>query len=126
MSKQVLVVNHNTGLLSLVQIMLEQAGYIALKASSIPMAWKLLEAQQPHLVILDINMPEQDSIALCKQIRSQSGMKHVPVLVLADRYDRQGVTESLQAGANDFLYKPILHHDLIDKAHLLLSQANGH
>lgn len=127
MGEQVLIVNHNTGLLSLVQIMLEKAGFIALKASNIAIAWKMLESQQPEMVILDINMPEQDSVALCKQIRSSSNIKHVPVLILAERYDRHGVSEGLQAGANDFLYKPILHHDLIDKTHLLLANSNnGH
>ena len=79
------------------------------------------------MVILDINMPEQDSVALCKQIRSSPNIKHVPVLILAERYDRHGINEGIQAGANDFLYKPILHHDLIDKTHLLLAQSNnGH
>jgi DNA-binding response OmpR family regulator len=120
MGEQVLVINHNTGLLSLVQIMLEKAGYIVLKATSVSMACKLLETQEPQMVILDINMPEQDSLALCKHIRSQSGMGNIPILILAERYDRHGVTEGLEAGASDYLYKPILHHDLIDKTRLLV------
>ncbi len=124
MGEQVLVINHNTGLLSLVQIMLEKAGYAVLKASSIHMAWKLLETQEPQMIILDTHMPEEDSTALCRQIRAGSGMEHVPILILAERYDQHGVAEGLEAGADDYLYKPILHHDLIDKIHSLLKH-NG-
>ena len=69
-------------------------------------------------MILDVMMPEMSGIELCKVIR-EKGIT-VPILILSARGDAQAVMHSLEAGATDYLPKPILHHDLVAKVRQML------
>lgn len=115
-----MVVDDEVGALTLIKIMLERGGFEVLKAQDAYTALDLLESNQPELIILDVMMPGMDGIELCKRIRGRSETEHTPVLILSARGDPESVEEGLSAGANDYLSKPILHHDLITKVRELL------
>lgn len=60
-----------------------------------------------HLVILDLGLPEMDGFELCRRIRSLEWGKHSMVLVITARDSLQDVQAALEAGADDYLNKPI-------------------
>lgn len=115
MSKRILVVDDEVGALTLIGIMLERGGFDVLKARDAYTALDLLKNETPDLMILDVMMPGMDGIELCRQIRATPANKKTPVLILSARGDPESVREGMEAGANDYLSKPILHHDLITK-----------
>ncbi len=118
--KQILVVDDEIGALTLIGIMLERGGFNVIKAKDANAALAELEKAVPDLIILDVMMPGMDGIELCRVIRSRPDTKDVPVLILSARGDAESVMRGMDAGANDYLPKPILHHDLVDKVRKML------
>ncbi len=123
MPKQVMVVDDETGALTLIGIMLERGGFEVLKARDAYTALDLLKEQTPDLIILDVMMPGMNGIELCRRIRATPQTSEVPVLILSARGDQESIEEGLDAGANDYLSKPILHHDLITKLRDMLNNS---
>lgn len=118
--KRILVVDDEIGALTLIGIMLERGGFNVLKAKDANAALTVLDKETPDLIILDVMMPGMDGIELCRVIRERSETRAVPVLILSARGDAESVMRGMDAGANDYLPKPILHHDLVDKVRKML------
>jgi DNA-binding response OmpR family regulator len=123
MKQQVLVVDDEIGALTLIGIMLERGGFSVQKAKDARMALAALDEGTPDLIILDVMMPEIDGIELCQMIRQREDTRNIPVLILSARGDAESIMRGLEAGANDYLPKPILHHDLVSKVKLILDEA---
>lgn len=120
MKKRILVVDDEVGALTLIGIMLERGGFSVLKAKDAVDALAVLDQNLPDLIILDVMMPGMDGITLCRTIRQQREMKTIPILILSARNDADSVMRGMDAGANDYLPKPILHHDLVSKVRQML------
>ncbi|MDQ7026474.1 MAG: response regulator [Anaerolineae bacterium] len=123
MKKNVLVVDDEIGALTLIGIMLERGGFNVLKAKDADAALATLDQSTPDLIILDVMMPGTDGIELCGIIRRRADTSSIPVLILSARGDADSVMRGMEAGANDYLPKPILHHDLVTKVRTILAQA---
>jgi DNA-binding response OmpR family regulator len=123
MKKQVLVVDDEIGALTLIGIMLERGGFSVLKAKDAKVALSVLEENTPDLIILDVMMPGMDGIELCRVIRQRPATRVTPVLILSARGDAESIIKGIEAGANDYLPKPILHHDLVSKVRSMLGES---
>lgn len=123
MRKNVLVVDDELGALTLIGIMLERGGFNVLKAKDADAALAMLDQNTPDLMILDVMMPGINGIDLCRMIRQRTDTHNTPVLILSARGDAESVMQGMEAGANDYLPKPILHHDLVSKVRSILAQA---
>ena len=120
MKKHILVVDDEIGALTLIGIMLERGGFNVLKTKDAHIALTSLDERTPDLIILDVMMPDMDGIELCKVIRQRSQTEKTPVLILSARGDAESIIRGIEAGANDYLPKPILHHDLVAKVRAML------
>jgi len=123
MKKQILVVDDEIGALTLIGIMLERGGFSVLKAKDAKSALAVLDTNTPDLIILDVMMPGMNGIELCRVIRERQDTGQTPVLILSARGDAESIMRGIEAGANDYLPKPILHHDLVAKVRLMLGQS---
>lgn len=124
MKKTILVVDDEVGALTLIGIMLERGGFSVLKAKNAADALAVLDQNLPDLIILDVMMPGGvDGIELCAMIRQRPDTGTLPVLILSARNDAESIMRGMEAGANDYLPKPILHHDLVSKVRTMLTQA---
>lgn len=122
MKRQILVVDDEIGALTLIGIMLERGGFNVLKARDADSALDVLNEHTPDLIILDVMMPGMDGIELCSVIRERDTFRRTPVLILSARGDAESIIRGIEAGANDYLPKPILHHDLVSKVRSMLGQ----
>lgn len=118
--KRILVVDDEIGALTLIGIMLERGGFEVLKAKDAEQALSVLSLETPDLIILDVMMPEMDGIELCRVLRSRADTEELPILILSARGDAKSVMSGMDAGASDYLPKPILHHDLVAKVRRML------
>ena len=118
--KRILVVDDEIGALTLIGIMLERGGFEVLKAKDADQALAVLELETPDLIILDVMMPGMDGIELCRVLRQRSDTSYLPILILSARGDAKSVMSGMDAGASDYLPKPILHHDLVAKVRRML------
>jgi DNA-binding response OmpR family regulator len=119
-AKRVMVVDDEAGALALIRIMLERNGFTVLGAKDAYAALEMLETSTPDLFVLDVMMPGMDGIELCRQIRARPQTAHTPIIILSACSARESVMEGLEAGADDYLAKPILHHNLVAKIRCLL------
>lgn len=123
MKKHILVVDDEIGALTLIGIMLERGGFSVLKAKDAKSALAVLDQNTPDLIILDVMMPGMDGIELCRVIRQRQDTAKTPILILSARGDAESIMRGIEAGSNDYLPKPILHHDLVAKVRLMLGQS---
>lgn len=119
--KRILVVDDEIGALTLIGIMLERGGFEVLKAKDADSALSVLGTETPDMIILDVMMPGTNGIELCKIIRDRGATGKTPILILSARGDADSVMKGMEAGANDYLPKPILHHDLVAKVNKILA-----
>jgi two-component system response regulator MtrA len=122
MKRQILVVDDEIGALTLIGIMLERGGFNVLKARDANAALALLDEATPDLIILDVMMPGMDGIELCGALRLREATVKTPIIILSARGDADAIIRGIEAGANDYLLKPILHHDLVSKIRNMLGQ----
>ena len=107
-------------LLALIAFTLSQAGYLVLKASDGTSAIRLIEAESPDLVILDIKMPGASGFQVCEAIRTKS---RVPVMMLTVRGEEEDLVKALELGADDYLTKPFSPRTLLARVKALLRRA---
>ena len=74
--------------------------------------WDRLESSQPDLVILDIELPNLSGIELCRAVRLDDRYCTIPVLFLSSYADSKTVRKAYEAGADDYMYKPVQPEDL--------------
>lgn len=120
MKSKILIVDDEVGALTLIGIMLDRGGFAVSKARDAASALETLDTETPDLIILDVMMPEMDGIELCQVIRNRAETKQTPVLILSAKGDADSIIRGIEAGANDYLPKPILHHDLVSKVRGML------
>lgn len=121
MAQKILAVDDDATLLRLVDQVLSQKGYEVLKANSGPEALKLLFAQKPDLVLLDVVMPGMDGWETCSRIRDVSDL---PIIMLTGkRGTEDDVVQGLDYGADEYLLKPVGNRELVARVRAALRRA---
>lgn len=92
---------------------LEAQGYQVEEATNGLEALHCVERQLPDAVLLDLMMPGMDGFQVCRRIKSDPAKGHVPVLMVTALSERKERLQGIQAGANDFLNKPVDIQDLV-------------
>ena len=77
-------------------------------------------AFSPDLIFLDIMMPEMDGYAVCKMLKDNPDTRHIPILVMTSLDDKASKIKALEAGASDFLTKPVDSTELLIRTRNLL------
>lgn len=122
--KRVMVVDDEQGARKILNILLNRVGFFVIEAANADDALKHLEADTPDLIILDIMMGGMDGIALCRTLRNHPQTSQTPILMLSARSDGDAVVQSADAGATDYIQKPIFHNDLVARVRALLKMAD--
>ena len=121
-SRLVLIVDDDQALLEMVSECLTSAGYFPLQASNGLDGLKKLDSSAPHMVILDVNMPELDGLQTCRLIRANDRFRTLPILMLTGRGDIKDMLEARKMGADDYLVKPFQPSALMDKIERLFQR----
>ncbi|MEY3029404.1 MAG: hypothetical protein RL198_801 [Actinomycetota bacterium] len=103
LTHKVLVIEDDDGIRELVGNLLAAAGYLVSFAPDGNSAIKKFKSDNPDLLLLDIMLPGQDGIEVCREVRTLSG---VPIIMLTARSDTSDVVAGLEAGADDYIAKP--------------------
>jgi len=119
-NRRILVVDDVATNLRLVQGHLRSEGYQVLLASSGEEALRMIEAEQPDLILLDVVMPRIDGFETCRRIREDPATRHIPVILVTALTDLDHKAQGQQAGADDFVTKPFDRNELLIRVRSML------
>ena len=91
---------------------LEPEGYYLVLAENGYQAIEKAKAVQPDVILLDVMMPGMNGFEVCRHIRNEKELAEVPILFLTALDDRQSLLNGLEAGADDFISKPVDRYEL--------------
>lgn len=102
-----LIVDDEPLVRKLLKMLLEDQGYLTLTASSGEEALAIVEQQPPDLILLDIMMPGMDGYEVARKLKSDKSMANIPIIMLSALGEHSARILGLEAGAEDFLNKPV-------------------
>ncbi|MEQ8972036.1 MAG: hybrid sensor histidine kinase/response regulator [Coleofasciculus sp. C1-SOL-03] len=103
----ILIVDDDPNAFDVIEAHLYREGYDLFYASSGAEALNLLDSVEPDVILLDVMMPKLNGIEVCRIIKSDSHWKHVPVIIVTALNSKEDLARSLNAGADDFITKPV-------------------
>lgn len=114
---QILIVDDDFTIVNIIETTLKQAGYRVLTANDGNTACHLVNTMHPHLVIMDVMMPQCNGIVATMRIRQNN---NVPILMLSAKAEGSDRVLGLEAGADDYLVKPFYQQELLARVKALL------
>lgn len=117
---KILIVDDEEKNIKLMAAILRNYGYDFDTAKNGIEALEMTKTFSPDLIFLDIMMPEMDGYEACRRLKSDPATKHIPVVMVTALGDRDSRIKGLEAGANDFLSKPVDAQELIVRTKNLL------
>src|SRR5712691_2668530 len=116
----ILVVDDVPDNVEILQLRLESQGYEIITAGDGEEALAMVRDQRPDLVLLDIQMPKLDGIETVKQLKADTALPFIPVIMVTARADAKDVVAGLEAGGDDYLTKPVDQAGLLARVRAML------
>lgn len=123
MQQTILLVEDERAVARGLEYALRSEGYMVHWAQTGKAALDLVQAISPHLIILDIRLPDRSGFDLCRQLRSEGKLQ--PVLMLTARDEEVDKVLGLELGADDYMVKPYGTRELLSRVRALLRRAYG-
>lgn len=117
---KILVADDEPDIQQILRYNLEQEGFEVITASNGREALEAAKKEKPHLIILDVMMPEKNGMEVCSVLRSLPEFKKTLIMFLTALNDDTNEIKGLELGADDFLVKPIRPKALLSKINALL------
>lgn len=111
--KKIALIEDDADLYSLLKYNLEKEGFAMVGSQTGKDAIELFRRERPHLIILDIMLPDSDGLDICKRLRANPELAHIPVIFLTARATETDRILGLELGANDYIVKPFFIRELI-------------
>ena len=121
---KILIVDDESDILEFLGYILKAAGYEVFTANNGKEAITIAEKVTPHLIILDVMMPEMDGIETCENLRQISSLNQTIIAFLTARSEDYSQVAGFEAGADDYITKPIKSKVLISRIKALLKRVN--
>ena len=111
--KKIVLIEDDTDLFALLKYNLDKEGFAIAGSQTGKGAIELCRRERPHLVILDIMLPDSDGLEICKGLRNHSELANVPIIFLTARVSETDRILGLELGANDYIVKPFFVRELV-------------
>lgn len=123
--RTILIADNDSHIAQLMASKYRSEGYRVLTAGDGIKAWNTIYRAKPDLVVLDILMPGMDGLTVLENMRRDAGTKDIPVIIVSTRADADQVKEGFEAGAQDYMTKPIMTDDLLARSRKLMKKEQG-
>ena len=120
MGKQVLIADDEPNIVTALEFLLRRNGYEVSIARNGDEALKLIEQNQPDLVLLDVMMPVRSGYEVCKAVRAREDWRHIKIVVLTAKGREADANKGLALGADLYVTKPFSNRELMAKINGLL------
>ena len=111
---KVLIVDDEPLNVDYIEQALEDSDYQIITATNGEEALKKIKSEQPDLVLLDLAMPIMDGFAVLEQVKADSMLRDIPIIIISAEHDSKSVVRGIKQGAEDYLTQPV-HAGLLVK-----------
>lgn len=119
----ILVVDDNIDVADTIKRSLSNKGHVVNVVYGGAEALEAVKREQPHLIVLDVMMPHMDGIEVCRRIRQDPEVAHIPIIFLTALGRLSDKLEGFDAGADDYLSKPFHFQELEVRVRALLRRS---
>lgn len=115
MSKRILIVDDEPDVLKLAAFRLKRWGYEILTASDGQIGLEVIQNEKPDLVLLDLRLPNMDGVDVCKKVKNDEALKHIPIILFTATADIAVAETAKEVGADGYIVKPFEPEQLLEK-----------
>lgn len=113
MNKKILVIEDEKNILFVFSRLLENKGYRVITAEDGLKGLELAQEELPDLILLDLVLPKLDGFKILSTLKDDENTKEIPVIIISARSDNDSIEETLKAGAENYLVKPVDRNKLL-------------
>ncbi len=117
---QILIVDDNPANLDIFETRLAAHGYDIITARDGEEGLALAREREPDLILLDIMMPKMDGIEVCRRLKGDPSLPFMPIILVSAKAESADVVAGLEAGADEYLTKPVDHRALVARVKSML------
>ena len=121
---KIMVVDDDEEFTNLYSEYLKMVGFKAIAENRSSKVIERAYSIQPDVFVLDLMMPAPDGFQLCRMIRADAKLRHIPIIIVTALTDLDSKLVAMGAGANDYLTKPFHIEDLKIRINTLVGKAN--
>jgi two-component system alkaline phosphatase synthesis response regulator PhoP len=122
MSDKILIVEDEVRIVRTLRLYLEQAGFTVTAVHDGSQAIPAFRQERPSLVLLDLNLPGQDGLDICRSLRR---LGNVPIIMLTARTEEMDRLIGLELGADDYISKPFSPREVVARVRAVLRRTQG-
>ena len=111
--KKVMIIDDNPTNLKIMDLVLTKAGYKTDPVINPKFAYDVIKEAKPDVLLLDINMPEVNGFQICKQLKKDPELQHIPIIFVSALKQTEYIAGGLSLGAVDYVTKPIKAEELV-------------
>ena len=119
-NEKILVVDDEEHILELISFNLTNNGYKVIKANNGIDAVRLAIEEKPNLILLDLMIPGKDGYDVCREVRSNSEIRNIPIIMLTAKSEELDKILGLELGADDYITKPFSVRELLARVKAVL------
>src|SRR5208283_1407273 len=117
---RILIVDDNENNRAILAARLGTQGYSTTEACDGAEALEAVRGEAPDLILLDVTMPRMDGLEACRRLKSDASLGFVPVILVTAKADTKDVVAGLEAGADEYLTKPVDQGALVSRVRSML------
>lgn len=119
---KILVAEDERDIRDLIAFTLRFAGFDVVAVGNGAEAVEVAPQEMPDLILMDVRMPRMTGYEACEQMKQDQRIKHIPVVFLSAKGQETEIQTGLDAGASEYLLKPFMPNELVDRVKQLLEQ----
>src|SRR5919202_629136 len=119
---RILVIDDHPDNIALIRAQLEREGHTVSVAVDGNAGLEAATASRPDVILLDVLLPDLSGYEVCRRLRASNATRATPILMLTALQDRADRLQGLEAGADDFLSKPVDRAEMLARLRSLLRQ----
>ena len=122
-AKKVAIIDDDPDIRDVLNITLSQEGFEVVEADNGEDGVKLVQTKLPDLIIVDFKMPRMDGQAVCRELKKDILLAHIPIIMLTGKSDVRDKVNGMDAGADDYVVKPFEPQELIARIKMILRKS---
>jgi two-component system alkaline phosphatase synthesis response regulator PhoP len=120
---RILLIEDEEDIAALIQLQAEISGYRVMVEGDGINGYRAIERERPDLVVLDIMLPGQNGLDVCRKMKHNPELRHIPVIIISAKNEELDVVLGLELGADDYVSKPFSPKVLFSRIKAVLRRA---